>query len=278
MLGFPGTLANPAIDYIIADGIVIPPAAERYYSEKIVRLNGGYFPVDANRPVSSRAMSRAEFGLPEKGPVFCCFNSVHKITPVAFDSWMRLLHAHEDSVLWLSTGNETARRNLGREAQARGIDPRRLAYATRIDFSEHLARHRLADLFLDTHPYNAHTTASDALIAGLPVVTHTGASFHSRVAASLLTHLSVGELIAGSWREYEDIAAALVRDRNRLDALRDRINMAVLALFDARRYARELEAAFIRITARADAGLPPEHIDVAAISGGPAPQRADGRA
>ena len=194
-LGFPGTIGVDYVDYIIADPIVIPPEHRPFYTEKVVHLPETYQVNDRKRRIAERTPTRGEVGLPEAGFVFCCFNNNYKITPTVFDVWMRLLGQVAGSVLWLLEDNPTAARNLRREAQARGIAPERLVFAPRVRLDEHLARHRLADLFLDTLPCNAHTTASDALWAGLPILTALGSAFPGRVAASLLYAAGLPELV-----------------------------------------------------------------------------------
>ena len=176
-LGFPGTLGAPYMDYIIADRITIPESSQRFYTEKVVYLPNCYQPNDPLRRISDRVFTRADFGLPEHAMVYCCFNNCYKLTPAMFTIWMRILQAVDGSVLWLLVDEPQAERNLRREATNRGVDPSRLVFARRLPLDEHLARHRLADLFLDTLPYNAHTTASDALWAGLPVLTVVGNTF-----------------------------------------------------------------------------------------------------
>ena len=211
-LGFPGTMGAEFIDYIIADKTVAPFEHQPFYTEKIVHLPDCYQVNDSKRKIAERTPTRQEAGLPEQGFVFCCFNNNWKITPDVFGVWMRLLHAVEGSVLWLFGDNESAERNLRVEAQARGIDPSRLVFAGRLPLEEHLARHRLADLFLDTLPCNAHTTASDALWAGLPVLTREGTAFAGRVAASLLYAVGLPELVTHSIEDYEALALRLARD------------------------------------------------------------------
>jgi predicted O-linked N-acetylglucosamine transferase (SPINDLY family) len=176
-LGYPGTMAAPCIDYIIADEIVIPEAHRSHFTEQVVYLPDSYQVNDDARVIADRTPGRAACGLPEEGFVFCCFNNSYKITPRMFDIWMRLLSAVDGSVLWLLEANAVAPGRLRREAQARGVAPERLVFAPKCELSVHLARHRCADLFLDTLPVNAHTTASDALWAGLPVLTSLGRSF-----------------------------------------------------------------------------------------------------
>ena len=201
-LGFPGTLGAPYIDYIVADERVIPPGQDAFYTEKVVRLPDSYQVNDRKRAIAERVPARAELGLPDTGFVFCCFNNSYKITPRVFDVWMRLLHGVPGSVLWLLEGNAAAVRNLRDEAARRGVAPDRLVFAPRRDLPEHLARHRQADLFLDTLPCNAHTTASDALWAGLPLVTCTGGTFAGRVSASLLHAIGLPELVTDSLDAY----------------------------------------------------------------------------
>lgn len=245
-LGYPGTMAAPSIDYIVADRCVIPEAEQRFYTEKIVYLPDCYQANDRRRPVANPLPSRAEAGLPEDGFVFCCFNNNWKITAPVFDIWMRLLKQVPGSVLWLLEDNRWAAANLGREAAARRVAPERLIFAARTGNDRHLARHRLADLFLDTLPYNAHTTASDALWSGVPIVTCAGRSFASRVAASLLSAVGLPELGTRSLEEYEAMAAGLARSPARLGSIRARLasRRETLPLFDTPRFCRHLEAAY----------------------------------
>jgi protein O-GlcNAc transferase len=245
-LGYPGTLGGDAVDYLIADRIVVPAGAERFFTEQLVFLDGSYQVNDRHRAIAAETPSRAQAGLPEHGFVFCCFNSNYKITPAVFDVWMRLLAASEGSVLWLlaDRGSED---NLRREAASRGVDPRRLVFAPRLPLAAHLARHRLAGLFLDTVPVNAHTTASDALWAGLPLVTCAGQSFVARVAASLLSALGLSELVTTDLRRYEEQALDLARTPARLAEIRRRLDAARVTapLFDTTRIGRQLETAYL---------------------------------
>jgi predicted O-linked N-acetylglucosamine transferase (SPINDLY family) len=265
-LGYPGTMGTDYMDYLIADKTVIPPGSEAGYAEKILRLPHSYQANDSKRKISERLFTRQEAGLPESSFVFCCFNNNYKILPETFDSWMRILLAVDGSVLWLLEDNPLAAENLRRQAAARGLEPGRLIFAGRLPLDEHLARHRLADLFLDTWPYNAHTTASDALWAGLPVLTRTGQSFASRVAASLLNAVGLPGLITGSSAEYEALAIALAKDPARLSGIRKTLadNRASAPLFDGKLIARHLEAGYEAIWARYQSGLPPANIDVPA--------------
>jgi protein O-GlcNAc transferase len=245
-LGFAGTTGADFIDYIIADAIVAPFDRQPYYTEKIVHLPDCYQVNDSTRRIATRIPTREEFRLPAEGFVFCCFNTSRKITPEVFDVWMRLLNAIPGSVLWLLRDNADAERNLCNEAAARGTDPVRLVFADRLAPDEHLARHRLADLFLDTLPYNAHTTSSDALWAGLPVLTCRGETFAARVAASLLNAVGLPELVTNSLDDYESLALRLATD----DSLRHRFverldeNRLAYPLFDAERFRRHIEAAY----------------------------------
>ena len=263
-LGFPGTLGAQCIDYILADATVIPHGEEDAYVERVVRLPHSYQPNDSQRPLPADAPTRAQVGLPEHGFVFCCFNNNYKILPPVFDTWMRLLRAVDDSVLWLFGDNVDAVANLRREAVARGIDARRIVFAPRVPPEAHLARHRLADLFLDTLPSNAHTTASDALWAGLPLVTIAGPTFPGRVATSLLRAARLPELSTASLAEYEALALALARSPDRLSALRERLQRARTdsALFDSRAYCRALESAYATMAQRARDGDAPIAFDV----------------
>jgi predicted O-linked N-acetylglucosamine transferase (SPINDLY family) len=247
-LGYPGTVA-PWLDYVVADAAVLPFDKQPDYSEAIVHLPHCYQVNDDRRRIGEVPLSRAEAGLPDTGFVFCCFNAAWKITPAIFAIWMRLLAAVPGSVLWLLDDNAVATRNLRAAAAARKIDPARLVFALRIAPADHLARHRLADLFLDTLPYNAHTTASDALWAGLPVVTCLGAAFDGRVAASLLAAIGLPELATHSLQDYEALALALAGDPARLAALRGKLawNRDRSPLFDTDRFRRNIETAYRRM-------------------------------
>jgi protein O-GlcNAc transferase len=246
-LGYPGTMGAPFIDYILVDDFVVPSDQQPFYTEKLVHLPGCYQVNDSQRVISLHTPSRAECGLPAQGFVFCCFNNNYKITPAVFGVWMKLLHGVPGSVLWLLEGNRFAPANLRREALARGVAAERLVFAPRLPLAEHLARHRVADLFLDTIPYNAHTTASEALWAGCPVLTVAGETFASRVAGSLLRTLGLPELITTCLDEYEQLALRLARDPKQLADLRARLqtNKSTSALFDGGQFARNLEKAYV---------------------------------
>ena len=248
-IGFPGTLGAKFYDYILADATVLPFDRQPFYTERIVHLPNSYLVNDTKRSVSTSTPTRQESGLPEQGFVFCCFNNTYKFTPPVFDVWMRLLRQVEGSVLWLFRDREAAETNLRREAAARGVDPSRLVFARRVPLEDHLARHRLADLFLDTLPYNAHTTAADALSMGLPVVTCLGQSFAGRVAASLLLAVGMSDLVTSNLGEYEDLILHIAREPAMLQELRDRLqqNKASHPLFDSDLYRRNIESAYVRM-------------------------------
>lgn len=257
-LGHPGTLGASFIDYLIADEFLIPPQAQASFAEKIAYLPDSYQVNDRKRAVSQSVPTRLEAGLPAEGLVFCCFNNSWKITAAVFDVWMRLLRAVEGGVLWLLADNRWAVESLRHEAVVRGVAAERLIFAQRAPNEEHLARHRLADLFLDTLPCNAHTTASDALWSGVPIVTCAGRSFPSRVAGSLLRAVGLQQLVTQSLEEYEALALSLARDPERLGALRAHLTQGRerLPLFDTPRFCRHLEQAYRHMTRTQRDGKP----------------------
>ncbi|MEN3112445.1 tetratricopeptide repeat protein [Uliginosibacterium paludis] len=261
-LGYPGSMGADFIDYIVADSVLIPEGSEADYSEKILRLPRCYQPNDRLRPIAHEAGSRQDHGLPDNAFVFCCFNNNFKITPDVFDVWMRLLAGVPGSVLWLFEDNPHVVPRLRAEAEKRGITGERIHFAARRPLAEHLARHRHADLFIDTFHCNAHTTTSDALWAGLPVVTLAGQTFAARVAASLLEACGLQELVTQSPADYEALCLELARNPARLRAIRERLRAQrdELPLFDTAGYTRELESAWTHIHDRWQAGLPPAHI------------------
>jgi predicted O-linked N-acetylglucosamine transferase (SPINDLY family) len=263
-LGFPGTLGADYIDYIIADQCVIPPNHREFYTEKVVYLPNCYQANDTKREIGSRIFRRLECGLPEKGFVFCCFNNSYKIMPDTFDSWMRILSQTDASVLWLLEDNATAANNLKKEAVARGIGAERLIFAKRMALNDHLARHRLADLFLDTLPYNAHTTASDALWAGLPVLTCTGNTFAGRVATSILNAIHLPELIATTREAYEQMAIDLATHPEKLGSIKQNLaeNRFTTPFFDTKLFTKHIEVAYTAMYERHQAGLAPDHIAI----------------
>ena len=247
-LGYAGSMGLRHMDYLIADRHVIPREHWPYYTEKIIYLPDAYLPTDASVAIPDAMPRRADFGLPEHGQVFCAFSHDYKISPTMFAIWMRLLKRNPDSVLWLMSRNEISIRNLNAAAEAHGVAASRLVFATRVPLVEdHLARYRLADFFLDTYPYNAHTTAADALMSGIPVVTCMGNGFPSRVAGSLVHAAGVGELATHSLADYEALALALAAQPERVARLKARLreNRAGSALFDTAGFCKNLEAAYI---------------------------------
>ena len=263
-LGFPGTLGSSSIDYIIADSIVIPETSNQYYVEKIAYLPNSYQVNDRKRLISQKIITRAEFGLPNDSFVFCCFNNSYKITPKMFDCWMRILNAVDQSVLWLLGDTNEMRHNIHKEARLRGIDPRRLIFAERLNLPDHLNRHRLANLFLDTTPCNAHTTASDALWAGLPVLTCVGQTFAGRVCASLLSAINLPELITSNLKDYEKKAVMLGKHPEMLDFISKKLANSRLStpLFDTRTYTKNIEMAYVQMYDNAMLKLGPRNIYV----------------
>jgi protein O-GlcNAc transferase len=269
-IGFPGTSGASFIDYILADDTVLPPDHQGFFTEQVIHLPDTYWLHDPHTKVAARFPTRREAALPDRGIVFCCFNNNYKITPPVFDIWMRLLRGVPGSALWLLHDNAAAEANLRREAFARGVDPERLVFAPRAPHDEHLARHRLADLFLDTLPVNAHTTASDALWMGVPMVTCAGSSFVGRVAASLAKAAGLPELVTGSLADYEALALKLASEPARLEELRMRLrsSRSSCPLFDAARQRAHLEAAYVQAWNICQRGDKPESFRVS----GPLPR------
>jgi protein O-GlcNAc transferase len=261
-LGYPGTSGADYIDYIVADRWVIPEERQQYYAEKVIYLPDTFQANDSERKIADLPPSRAAAGLPETGFVFCAFNNSYKITPRIFDVWMRLLQKVGGSVLWLLADNATVECNLKKEAERRGVDAARLIFAPRIPYADYLARYELADLCLDTLPFNAGTTASDALWAGLPLLTCSGEAFASRMAGSLLRAIGLPELVTDSLTDYERLGGELANDRELMASVRAKLarNRSDHALFDTERFTRHLEAAFAAAHGRAQAGLPPGSI------------------
>jgi len=246
-LGYPGTTGAAYIDYVIADAYVVPEEMKLSYCEQVVYLPDTYQVNDSGRTTGTEELTRADVGLPSNGFVFCSFNNNYKCTPELFDIWMNLLRKVDRSVLWLYTENESSSENLLKEARARGVGADRLVFARHVDFDRHLSRLRLGDLFLDTFPYNAHTTASDALWMGLPVLTCSGRSFPSRVAGSLLRAAGIPELITQSMQDYEALGLRLATDGQLLSGIKARLerNRKACALFDTDRFRRHLESAYM---------------------------------
>ncbi len=264
-MGFPSTMGVSYIDYLIADRHVIPKRDQEHYDEKIVWMPDSYQATDDRADIAERTPTRAEEGLPDDAFVFMAYNHANKVTPAMFDIWMRILGQVEGSVLWLPVGEAATSGNLRGQAAARGIDPDRLVFAARNrDRPDHIARHRLADLFLDSLPYNAHSTASDALWAGLPVLTCRGATFPGRVCAGLLTVAGMADMITENLQDYERTAVALACNADRLAAIRRRVaeDVRKTPLFDTQRYVRNLEAAFRAMHEASQAGRPPRSFEV----------------
>ena len=245
-LGYPGTLGTDCVDYIVADPFIIPPGSESHYAEKVVRLPDCYQITDRKREVSNRNLTRGECGLPEKGLVFCCFNQAYKILPETFALWMRVLKAVPGSVLWLAEANPWVAGNLRREAAARGVAGERLVFAPRKPLPDYLVQYNLADLALDTYPYTSHTTASDALWMGCPLVTCTGETFASRVAGSVLVNAGMRELVTGNFDDCERRVVELATSPDKLQDVRRRLREArdTCPLFDTPRFVRNLESAY----------------------------------
>ena len=266
-LGYPGTLGAPYFDYIFADRTVIPEGSQQHYSEKVVYLPHSFQVNDSQRKRSDKVFSRQELGLPKDGFVFCCFNNNYKIVPETFDSWMRVLQAISGSVLWLLEDNPNAARNLRKEAQIRGVDPERLVFAARMKLDEHLARHRAADLFLDTLPFNAGATGSAALWSELPLLTQIGESFVARYGASLLNAMDLPELITYTREEYEARAIELANNPFRLSVIKKKLeqNRETSPLFNGQLFARHIEAAYAEIHRRQLGGEKPDHIYVESL-------------
>jgi len=269
-LGYPGTTGADYIDYILADRYMVPEQSRGLYSESIVYLPDSFQANDWRRPYPDRVPRRAAAGLPEDGFVFCSFNNIAKTTPEVFDVWMRLLRRVDDSVLWLLGEGATAERNIRHEAESRGIAAGRLIFAPRVAYADYLARYRAADLFLDTVPFNGGTTVSDALWAGLPVVTYSGEAFASRMAGSLLGAVGLPELATQSLAAYEQLALALATDRQRLAAIRAKLarDRTTCPLFDTDRFRRHIEAAYTTMHQRHMRGEPPASFSVTPIRGG----------
>lgn len=260
-IGYLGTMGAPYYDYLIADKTIIPTEEQASYSEKIIYLPS-YQANDSQRKISKKIFTRKELGLPEVGFIYCCFNNSYKITPSIFDSWARILLNVEGSTLFLYADNQEVEKNLTNEIQARGIAGDRIIFAGRVAREDYLARYRVADLFLDTSPYNAGTTASDALWAGLPVLTFLGRSFSARMCASILNAVGLPELVAASQQEYEDLAISIGRDPERIAGLKSKLaeNRLTKPLFDTELFTRNLELAYEKVYVRHQAGLSPDHI------------------
>ena len=262
-IGYLGTMGAPYIDYLVTDQTIVPAEARPFYNEKMIYLPS-YQINDPTLQPSGRPMTRAEFGLPDDAFVFCAFNNNFKITPRVFERWMRILNRVPQGVLWLFVSNEKAQEYLRAFAADHGVDPSRLIFASKIPLEDHLARQRLGDLFLDTLPYNAGATASNALRVGLPVLTLTGKSFAGRMGSSLLKAVGLPELVTATEQEYEDKAVLLAQNPALMQSIREKLaaNLPGSALFDNQTFARHIETAFQTIHNRACQGLPPIHVKV----------------
>ncbi|MBT8621680.1 tetratricopeptide repeat protein [Polynucleobacter paneuropaeus] len=261
-LGYIGTMGVNFIDYIIADEILVPKHHQKYFSEKIIYMPDCFQVSDRKRVMGHGGLRRADYGLPEKGFIYCCFNNNYKMTPEVFDSWMRILLSVEGGVLWLYESNALIAQQLKSEAKARGVDPARLVFGKMLPQSEYLARYQIADLFLDTFPYNAGTTANDALWTGLPVLTRMGSSMASRMAASLLNTLGLSELITKSAEAYEAVAIELGNNPEQIDHIREKLEKSKISsqLFNTPLFARNLEKLLQQVYERSHSGLAPDHI------------------
>ena len=264
-LGYSSTTGADCIDYIIGVKVLIPKENQKDYSEKIIYLPNSYLVNDSTKKISKKIFTREELGLPKEGFVFCCFNKYYKITPSIFDIWMRLLKKVEGSVLWLTEDNFEGAKNLQKEANQRGVDSNRLIFARHMpSLADHLVRYKAADLFIDTIPYNAITTASDALWAGLPVLTRTGESFSSRVGASLLSSIGLSELITKTEKEYETLAIELATNPERLKQIKKKLekNKLIKPLFNTKLFTKNIESAYTMMHEKYLKNLPLENIEI----------------
>jgi predicted O-linked N-acetylglucosamine transferase (SPINDLY family) len=261
-LGYPGSMGMEAIDYIIADNILVPEESRKFYSEKIIYMPHCYQVSDNQRVIPVTHSTRIDEGLPDKEFVFCCFSENRKITPHEFDIWIRLLNNVEGSVLWLMQSNQWSEANLKKEAKARGLNPARLIFAEPCEYSEYLERMTKADLFLDTFNYNAGAIANDALWCGLPILTKQGQSYAARMASSLLNCIDLPELITTNEKDYEQVALELATNPNKLKLIKEKLslNKEKSPLFDTKRFTRNIETAYMQIYANYFAGEKPKHL------------------
>ena len=263
-LGYPGTIGSDCIDYLIADKVLILEKYKEFYSEKIIYLPDTYQVNASSHEISKKTFNRKKFGLPENSFVYCCFNQNYKISPSIFNVWMRILDSVNNSVIWLISENEISKKNIIKELKKKEINIKRIIFADRMPHPEHLARHKLADLFIDTFPYTAHTTASDALRSGLPIITIKGQSFASRVASSLLTSIGLTELITTNEKEYEELAIKLANDKSLLNSIRNKLNKNILTspLFNTKVFTKNLEKAYLKIYEKFINNEKPENIEI----------------
>jgi len=260
-LGFPGTSGADYFDYIIADQVLIPQDDQRYYSEKIIYLPS--FQANASsRPSPSTLFTRQDLGLPKTGFIFCCFNNANKYNPSIFDSWVKILSKVDNSILLLFADNEAVKINLKKEIAARGIQPARLFFGDRLPIPEYLARYKVVDLFLDTVPFNAGTTCSDALQSGLPVLTCKGKIFAGRMGSSLLNAVNMPELITENLEQYESLAIKLANNPEQLKIIKDKLdkNLPTALLYDINLFTKNIEDGYQKIYNRSQSNLPPTHI------------------
>ena len=260
-IGYLGTMGADYYDYLIADPVMIPKESQKYYAEKIVYLPS--FQVNDSKDLPPEiTLTRKDVGLPEEGFVFCCFNNTYKFTPTTFDSWARILKQVDNSVLIIYANNEVSKANLTKEIVKRGVQAERLICGESLPKPEYLARYRTADLFLDTHPYNAGTTASDALKMGLPMITYLGHSYQARMGASIVNALNLPELITNSLEEYEALAIELAINPDKLKAIKEKLvaNLSTAPLYDTKLFTKNLESAYTQMYERHHKGLKPDHI------------------
>ena len=263
-LGYPGTIGSDCIDYLIADKVLILEKYKEFYSEKIIYLPDTYQVNASTHEISKKSFNRKKFGLPENSFVYCCFNQNYKISPSIFNVWMRILDSVNNSVIWLINENEISKKNIIKELKKKEINIKRIIFADRMPHPEHLERHKLADLFIDTFPYTAHTTASDALRSGLPIITIKGQSFASRVASSLLTSIGLTELITTNEKEYQELAIKLAKDKFFLNNIRKKLNKNILTspLFNTKVFTKNLEKAYLKIYEKFINNEKPENIEI----------------
>ena len=263
-LGYPGTSGSNNLDYIVADKILIEPDEQKFYSEKIIYLPDTYQPNEYEKKISNILVKKESFGLPEEKFIFCCFNSHQKINPIIFDAWLYILKNTENSVIWLLKDNGFSEENLKLQMKNNGIDPGRLIFAENLKIENHLQRIKFADLFLDTFPYNAHTTCSDALRAGIPVLTLKGKSFASRVAASLLNTINLNELITTNIEDYKKLAIKIYNEKTYLDEIKKKIavNKKNSNLFKSEVYTKNIERAYKKVHQNYLNGIKPQNIEL----------------
>jgi protein O-GlcNAc transferase len=249
-LGYPGTLGSKVYDYIIADKIILPKEFEKNYSEKVLHLPNCYQPNQTNREISKKNFRKEDFNLPKDSFVFGCFNNSYKITPNIFNCWMKILKKSENSVLWLLQTNNIGRENLKKESIKNGVDSKRIIFTDRVSVEEHLRRIGLIDLFLDTYPYNAHTTAGEAIKMGVPILTLIGESFASRVASSLLKNVGLEELIVNNINDYTEVAIKIASDKKKLQTLKNHLSKAdnTKKLFNSEKFTKDLEEIYKNIS------------------------------